>query len=132
VVPPEQEVRVAAPGAVKERGLVHDVRACARWRLGGGCAQLTPGRGARHRRSAGVIGLLASGSTRAVTADLDDRPALGPEILEVPALVLRPRLAISSIEGSVRTGFSTRPCMEARSSASRCPHARKPTRSVAA
>ena len=123
VVHAEQEVGVAAPGPVEERGLVDDVRAGAhrRDRLGGrrlaqarrACSPLEPSRRrsrpSRSRRPAGPRGRRGSAARARGRA---------------------PRRARSS--GRCGSASSTRPAIAARSSARRCPQARKPTRSVAA
>ena len=73
VVHPKQEVRVAAPGAIEERGLVDDVRS-------GSHRPLRLGRGRPQ--------LLAAILDRSVERDLDHRSALAGELRQVATLVL--------------------------------------------
>ena len=131
VIPAEQEVRVAAPGPVEERRLVDDVRAVAHGveRLGGGGPQLRAGVPAARASPSAAPGGATADPSFSISTTL--RPA-ARRSSRYRRSCSRPRLATSSIEGSLRIGLATRPCIAARSRASRCPQARKPTRSVAA
>ncbi len=85
VVDPQEEVGVAAPCPVEERGLVDDIRAVPH-RLAG--------------ELGGLIEARARARGRAVAWDLDDPPAGCPEVVKVSLLVLVAAL-LDELDGGV-------------------------------